>query len=136
MIVLGLLLLLASGTVALGVVLSNTNATSVEGFGLTVSNITLGGLFLAGAVTGLIFMLGLAMLAAGSGRKRRRRIETKHTVRDARTETEQLAEENTALRAQLSDPYPTEGATAPPSEPPLAASTGNRHERKGVFGRR
>lgn len=131
MIVLGLLLILASGALALGVVLSNTNATSAEAFGLTVTNITLGGLFLAGAVTGLAFMLGLAMLAAGSGRKRRRRIQTKNTVQDARSEKEQLAEENSALRAQLSDPYPTDATPTATS----SSGTGNRHERKGLFGR-
>lgn len=134
MIVFGLLLLLASGAVGLGVVLSNTNATSAEAFGLTVSNITLGGLFLAGAATGLVFMLGLAMLVAGAGRKRRRRLATKHSVREVRTEKESLAEENAALRARLEEPYPTDG------EQPHATGEGvignGRQERKGLFGKR
>ena len=134
MIVLGLLLLLVSGAVGFGVVLSNTNSTSAEAFGLTLSNITLGGLFLAGAVTGLVFMLGLAMLVAGSGRKRRRRLQTKHAVREVRTEKESLAEENAALRAKLNDPYPTDGETALDGQQVTEAD--GHPERKGLFGRR
>jgi lipopolysaccharide export LptBFGC system permease protein LptF len=119
---LGLLLLIVSVAVALGVVLSNTDATSAAAFGMTVSNITLGGLFLAGVVTGLVFMLGLGLLVSGTARQRRRRIQAKHTVRGVRSEKEQLEEENAALRARLAEPYPT-------GEVPSG-------EGKGLFGRR
>ena len=142
MIVLGLLLLLASGALALGVVLSNTDSTSAEAFGVTVSNISLGGLFLAGAATGLVFMLGLALLSAGSARSRRRRVTRRQEVRGARTEAERLAEENAALRSRLDSGARTDSAARTDSvvradEPYPAddAATTGRHEKHGFFSR-
>ena len=130
MFVLGLLLLVVSGAVALGVVLDNTEPTSVTAFGLTVSNINLGGLFLAGAVVGLVFMLGLAMMVAGASRRRARRVAARREVRDVRSEREQLAEENAALKARLGEPYPDgDGSPAYPADETA------RHAKHGVFRR-
>lgn len=112
MVVLGLLLLLASGAVTLGVVLSNTNSVSAEAFGVSLSNVSVGGLFLAGAAAGAVLLLGLVLVLTGAARKRSRRVATKREVRGVRTEREQLAEENAALRARLGEPYPADGATA------------------------
>lgn len=102
MIVLGLLLLLASGAVAVSVVLSNTDATSVDVFGTTVTNLTTGGLFIAGALTGVLFMLGLTLLLGGTSRSRARRTTVKH-ARTTKQHNAQLQEENAALRAKLED---------------------------------
>lgn len=108
MIVLGLLLLLASGALAVEVVMSNTGPATVEAFGYTLSNITLSGLFLAGAATGLLVMLGVMLLLAGTSRTRSRRVTARH-VRSTRRENEHLQEENAALRARLDgDPYPSD----------------------------
>ena len=117
MVVLGLLLLLASGALALGVVLSNTDAVSASAFGVSLSNVTVGGFFLVGAITGLVFMLGLAMLVAGTGRKRSRRAAVKAQRKD-------LERENADLRARLDgEPYPDE------------ESTRGAHERTELFHR-
>ena len=104
MVVLGLLLLLASAGLTLGVVLSNTDPVTASAFGTSLSGVSVGGLFLAGVIAGAVFMLGFGLLLLGAARKRSRRVETKHRVQRVRSEKEQLAEENAALRAQLTEP--------------------------------
>ena len=101
MVALGLLLLLASGALTLGVVMANTDAVSVSAFGQSASGLTLGGLFLAGAVTGAIAILGLTLMLAGASRRRARRVGLKREMRDVRDERETLAEENARLRDEL-----------------------------------
>jgi hypothetical protein len=91
------------------VVLSNTNAVSAEAFGVSLSNVTVGGLFLAGVVAGAVLLLGLVLLLAGASRKRSRRVAVKREVKGVRTEREQLAEENAELRAKLNEPHQAEG---------------------------
>ena len=112
MVVLGLLLVLASGALTLGIVLSNTDTVSASAFGVALDNVSVGGLFLAGAVAGAVLMLGLAMLLLGGARKRSHRVATKRTMRATRTEKEQLAQENASLRAQLTEPYPADDPRA------------------------
>lgn len=101
MAAIGLVLLVLSGIFTLGVVLSNTDPVSASAFGVTLSNVSLGGLFLAGAIAGILFGIGLGLLVAGSARKRHRRVATKRTIKGTRTEKEQLAAENEELRARL-----------------------------------
>jgi hypothetical protein len=100
----GLVLLVLSGVAALGVVLSNTDPIpgGAAAFGVTLSNVSVGGLFIAGAVTGLLFGLGLGLMVAGSARQRRRRVETKRTVKGVRSQKQQLEAENEQLRSELS----------------------------------
>ncbi|MCA1712857.1 MAG: hypothetical protein LC789_14960 [Actinobacteria bacterium] len=121
MVVLGLLLLLASGVFTAGIVLSNTDATSASAFGVSLSNVSVGGLFLAGALAGLVFGLGLAIMLAGAARKRARRKGMKSQVKAVRSERESLAEENARLQAELEqnrsgsgtgDVYPVAGKHA------------------------
>jgi membrane protein implicated in regulation of membrane protease activity len=136
MVALGLILLVVSGAVTLGVVLSNTDATSASAFGVTLSNVSVGGLFLAGVVAGAVLMLGLSLMLAGGARKRARRVETKRTVHDVRTEKEQLEEENAELRARLtSDPYPPGDTSAdtPYTSTGQPDAASGRHTRRGVF---
>lgn len=124
MFALGLVLLLVSGVVTLGVALSNTDPVSASAFGVSLSNVSVGGLFLAGVVTGLVLMLGLALMVTGAARRRRRRVEVKRTVKGVRSEKEQLAAENEELRARLeSSPEPAGS---------VAADAEGRH---GLFGR-
>lgn len=101
MVVLGLLLLLASAGITLGIVLDNTDEVTASAFGVSLSNVSVGGLFLAGVVAGGILMLGLGMLLMGGARKRSKHVETKRRVSRVRSEKEELAQENAALRAQL-----------------------------------
>lgn len=101
MAVLGLLLMLAAGALTAGVVLNNTNKVSADAFGVTLSNVSVGGIFVAGAVTALVFALGLWMLLQGMRRARRRRLERREIVRDTRDQTASLAAEKERLEREL-----------------------------------
>lgn len=135
MFALGLVLLVVAGAVTLGVVLSNTSTISdASAFGVSISNVSIGGLFLAGAVAGLLLMLGLSLMVAGAARKRHRRVETKRTVKGVRSEREQLATENEQLRSELASSradYPDQtvgdGTTR---------TTAVVEEKHGLFGKR
>ena len=101
MVVLGLLLLLGAGVLTAAVVMANTDTVAVSAFGESASGLTIGGLFLAGAVTGAIAILGLSMILAGASRRRARRVGLKREMRDVRDERETLAEENARLRDEI-----------------------------------
>ena len=147
MIALGIVLLVLSGVFALGVALSNTSATQAEAFGVSLTNVTLGGLFLAGVVTGAVLLLGLTLLLAGAARKRHRRRAVKAEVKGVRTERTGLAAENERLQEELteerrrsvlpvtSNPYPRNGSA---EEQPVESGTGQEppaRKRPGLFGR-
>ena len=114
MFALGLILLVLSGVATLGVVLSNSSHVDANAFGISLSNVSVGGLFVAGAIAGLIFGIGLGLMVAGAARKRRRRVETKRTVKGVRSEKQQLEVENQQLRNELSG---NAGQGTGPSEP-------------------
>ena len=103
MIALGIVLVVLSGVFALGVTLSNTSSTQAEAFGVSLSNVTLGGIFLAGVVTGAVLLIGLTLLLAGAARKRHRRRAVKAEVKGVRTERAGLAEDNLRLQEELAD---------------------------------
>ena len=147
MIALGIVLLVLSGVFAVGVALSNTSATQAEAFGVSLTNVTLGGLFLAGVVTGSVLLLGLTLLLAGTARKRRRRRALKAEVKGVRTERTGLAAENERLQEELteerrrsvlpvtSNPYPRNDSA---EEQPTDGATGEEpaaRKRPGLFGR-
>ena len=101
MVAVGLVLVVLSGLLAVGVLLSNTDPIVASAFGLTMSNISLGEFFLLGAGSGLVFALGLAAAASGSTRRRAKRRGLKNDVEAERSERELLEEQNTLLREQL-----------------------------------
>ena len=103
MIALGIVLAVVSGVFALGVVLSNTSATQAEAFGVSLSNVTLGGLFLAGVVTGAALLIGLTLMLAGAIRKRHRRQAIKSQVKSVQGERAGLADENVRLHEELEE---------------------------------
>jgi uncharacterized protein HemX len=109
MVVLGLLLVLAAGALTLSVVLDNTDPVAATAFGVSLSDVSVGGLFLAGAAAGVALGLGLVMLVVGAARKRGKHVEQRRKVRTVRSENEQLAEENARLRSQVVAPYPDAG---------------------------
>ena len=144
MAVLGLILLALCGTLAAGVYLSNTEMVhTAQAFGVSLDNVSIGGIFLVGALTGIVAMLGLSMLLAGLARGRRRRIERKRLMREKAGTTEELARENERLAAELEERrrneaavYPTE--TPHPSDAPYTASpttTSTVSETAGANGR-
>ena len=101
MVLLGAILLVLCLVLSAGVYFSNTDAITAEAFGVSLSNVTLGGFFLAGVVTGALLLLALGMLFGGAARKRRKRTALKREVRTARGEQETLAERNARLEAEL-----------------------------------
>ena len=139
MVVLGLLLLLAAGALTAAVVMANTDAVAVSAFGESASGLTLGGLFLAGAVTGAVAILGLTMMLAGLSRRRTRRAGLKREMRDVRDERETLAEENARLRDELASTR--SGSATYADDAVYPDDTVGRHvdsdstERHGLFNR-
>ena len=124
MVALGLVLLVLCALVTLGIVFSNTDPANAAAFSVSLSGVSIGGLFLVGVVTGALAMLGLTLFLGGGLRKRHKRVEAKREVRAVRGEAETLAEENARLAAELEtsrSPYPTEVEAERP--------------RRGVFGR-
>ena len=112
MVVLGLILLVLCLVLGAGIALSNTDPASAEAFGVSLSNVSIGGLFLLGAALGAVAMLGLALMLVGGARKRSRKLRLKREVKHVRTEQETLAEENARLQAQLlaeRGTYPQDG---------------------------
>jgi hypothetical protein len=81
-------------------VIQNTDASSASVFGQAISG-TVGGLFLAGVVTGAVALLGIMLMLAGASRRRARRAGLKRQVREVRGEKESLAEENARLQSEL-----------------------------------
>jgi len=115
MIVLGLLLMLACTAVAADAVVQNSHVLTAVLFNQHISQLSLGAIFIAGAVLGLLFTLGLVMLIAGTGRASRRRRERRIAERDATAETEALRAKNERLESELQSTgpaYPNEPATA------------------------
>lgn len=89
MAVLGLILLAAAGVLTAAVVTSNTDSLAVSLWGVSVSNVTLGVVFVAGMITTVLAVVGLGLLMGGMRRNRRLRKER----RTLRRENEQLAQQ-------------------------------------------
>jgi uncharacterized integral membrane protein len=102
MAALGLILLVLSGALAAVVAINNTDATSVSAYGYSLSDLNTGQLFLFGAITGLVFGLGLALMIVGAGRRRVRR-------RTLKSERAELADENARLQEELHRERSTRG---------------------------
>lgn len=103
MALLGLLLILAGGALAAGVVLGTTGDASIQvaWFDQTARSITQGGLFGLGAAAGIALMLGLALMKAGMVRSRRKRVERKQAAAESREEAKALEERNAELESKL-----------------------------------
>lgn len=101
MAILGLLLLLAAGGLAVDVVVQNTSSISVEAVGTTFT-MSPGWLFVVGLAAGVIGLLGVSLLAAGITRARRRRAalaESRNNLQDLQAERDRLAVELERQRA-------------------------------------
>lgn len=101
MILLGLLLMLACAALAVDAVVQNTHMMHAIAFNQPVSHLSLGALFVAGAVVGLLFALGLLMFTGGIGRASRRRRERQVATREAHAEADALRQHNERLAAEL-----------------------------------
>ena len=117
MIALGLLLMLACAALAVDAVVQNAHTVMGTAFNQPITDLSLGAIFIAGAVLGLLFALGLLMFTGGIGRSARRRRQRAVARRDAETEAAALREHNERLSAELEaryiapdDVYPSEEA--------------------------
>ena len=114
MILLGLLLMLACAALAVDAVVQNGHSIHATAFNQPISHLSMGALFVAGAVLGLLFALGLVMFTGGIGRAGRKRRERRAAARDAEAEAAALREHNERLSAELEarrdTPYPADGA--------------------------
>ena len=105
MLLLGLLLVLASGAFAVVAVEENLSAGPdypVGLFGHHIATLGAPGLFLSGVALTLVFCLGLLMLAIGLRHHRR----TRAGLRMARYEAAQATAERDALAARLDESRP------------------------------
>ena len=111
MILLGLLLMAACAALAADAVIQNGHVVGATAFNQSISHLSLGALFVAGTVVGLLMFTG------GIGRAGRKRRERKLAAREAQAEAEALREHNDRLAAQLEQErtttaYPSEDTTA------------------------
>jgi len=121
MILLGLLLMCACTAMAVDAVVQNGHVTHATAFNQPIDHLTLGGLFIAGAVVGIVFALGVLMLTGGFGRARRRRAERRAVYRETAAETDALRAHNERLERELEDQRATD--TAYPAETPTGDRT-------------
>jgi hypothetical protein len=99
MLVLGLLLILVSAALGVGLVYDGTEAAKVEILGTTVDT-TMAGVFFSGAATMLAFLVGVWLLQSKMGRSRRKRVERKETRRKQRESVAKLEQERVQLAAE------------------------------------
>lgn len=99
MFVLGLLLILAAALVTFGALVDAGETATVEILGQTITT-TAAGVFVAGLVTMLMFLIGLWAMSASFGRARRKRAERKAARRDHAQSLQRLEEERAALREE------------------------------------
>lgn len=95
MVLIGLLLLAGAVVVGIDVAATNDFAMDVEAFNQVFST-TVGGVFVAGAVTGLVAAFGIMLLHDGGERRKVRRRE----LRETEAERDRLA---TAYREEHAD---------------------------------
>jgi hypothetical protein len=99
MLALGLLLIIGATALTVGAVYDGGDPATVEILGQSLST-TVAGVFFTGAVTMLMFLLGVWILTASMGRARRKRAERKQAKSRQRDSVARLEEERTALRAE------------------------------------
>ena len=126
MVAVGLVLLVLSGLLAVGFVLSNGQSVDADAFGVSLDDVSVGGIFLVGMVVGLVAALGLGLMLIGAARRRAKQVAAKREVRDVRGERESLAEENARLQAELerSAANPAPAASPPVAGPDAGPDTG------------
>jgi len=118
MLVLGLLLIIAALAVGFGAIFDGTESAKVEIFG-TDFDPNVAGVFVAGAVSMLVLLLGVLAVMNSMGRARRKRSDRKEAKSRQQASVQQLEDERAALRAEnerlaerLSDRGTPMGSTA------------------------
>jgi hypothetical protein len=110
--VLGLILLAAAGVLTAAVVTSNTNSLSVDLWGATISDLTVGVVFVAGMITTVLAVVGLGLLMGALRRGRRLRHE-RRSLRQENKHLSQRVEEVDSPATRAYEPAPARQDTAP-----------------------
>jgi len=143
-VIVGLLVLILAAAIAVVGVADNTGGAhplggSFDLFGLHLSGLSIGQLFLWGIVVGAVAMLGLSMLLGafsrrvGSRRSRRELQESQHEVEALRLDRDRLAQQldsEQAERRQVITPRPREDSRPADTSPPLVAAESKVSEPK------
>ena len=99
MLVLGLLLVLGAALITVGALYDAGETATVEILGQTLTT-TAAGVFIAGLVTMLMFLVGAWAIAASFGRAKRKRADRKAAKRDHKDSVQRLEDERAALREE------------------------------------
>ncbi|MEO7979664.1 MAG: hypothetical protein ABI807_01995 [Sporichthyaceae bacterium] len=99
MAIIGLLFILGAGAVTAGAIYDGGESATIEVFGLSAGT-TVGGVFVAGLATMLVFFLGVWLLFSSMGRSRRKRMERKEARTRQKQSVSQIEEERATLRAE------------------------------------
>ena len=99
MLALGLLFMIVAAAVTAGAIYDGGESAEFEVFGQTIGT-TVGGVFVAGLATMLLFFVGVWMLMKSLARSRRKRIERKETKTRQRESVSKIEEERAQLRAE------------------------------------
>jgi len=118
MVLIGLLLMLGCAALATDAVIQNGTIVHAVVFNQHVDGMSLGAVFIAGCVVGLIFAAALAWFLGGLGRSVARRRERRALLRQ-NNEAEALRERNARLETELAN----RDATAYPAEPTTTTTT-------------
>jgi hypothetical protein len=126
MILLGLLLMAGCAALAVDAVVQNHGAIHAVAFNQPISHLSLGAIFVAGAVVGLLFALGLLMFTGGIGRAGRKRRERRVARRETQAETQALREHNERLSAELEQERTSTNAAYPAEETATTTTADDR----------
>jgi hypothetical protein len=101
MLILGLLLIAAAVVVGWAIIADATEAQPLDVFGVEFENATGASVFIAGALTMLALLLGLALIQLALSRARKRRARTKELQHDKVRSVSRLEQEKAQLEAEL-----------------------------------
>ena len=99
MLALGLLFMIVAAAITAGAIYDGGESAEFEVFGQTVGT-TVGGVFVAGLATMLLFFVGVYLLMKSLARSRRKRIERKETKTRQKESVSKIEEERAQLRAE------------------------------------
>lgn len=119
MLVLGLVIVVAITLIAIGMATSNTHEVTTKFWGLKISNLSIGELFLIAMVAALVGIIGLLLLLKGIKRAQRRRQKRRELERENQRLAQQRPYPPPGHYGQPpSQGKPDRGTNPPPDSPP------------------
>jgi cbb3-type cytochrome oxidase subunit 3 len=122
MLALGLLFMIVAAAVTAGAIYDGGEKATFEVFGQTVGT-TIGGVFILGLATMLVFFVGVWMFMKALARSRRRRLERKATNARQKQSVAEIEEERARLRAENEELQERLARDSRPAAAPVATST-------------